>query len=64
MSKIINVTRSSIPEYEEYCEEIKSIVDYVSTVNGGHGAVREIIEHFLRDSGDWEGLVEKIYGGV
>ena len=25
MSKIINVTRSSIPEYEEYCEEIKSI---------------------------------------
>ena len=46
------------------CEEIKEIADYVSTVNGGHGAVREIIEHFLRESGDWEGLVEKIYGGV
>ena len=46
------------------CEEIKRIADYVSTVNGGHGAVREIIEHFLRESGDWEGLVEKIYGGV
>ena len=46
------------------CEQSKSIVDYVSTVNGGHGAVREIIEHFLRESGDWEGLVEKIYGGV
>ena len=46
------------------CEEIKSIADYVSTVNGGHGAVREIIEHFLRESGDWECLVEKIYGGV
>lgn len=46
------------------CEEIKSIADYVSTVTGGHGAVREIIEHFIRQSGDWEGLVKKIYGGV
>ena len=46
------------------CEEIKNIADYVSTVNGGHGAVREIIEHALRASGDWDSLVEKIYGGV
>ena len=46
------------------CEEIKEIADYVSTVNGGHGAVREIIEHALRESGDWDSLVEKIYGGV
>ncbi len=46
------------------CEEIKEIADYVSTVNGGHGAVREIIEHVLRESGDWDSLVEKIYGGV
>jgi 3-deoxy-D-manno-octulosonate 8-phosphate phosphatase (KDO 8-P phosphatase) len=46
------------------CEEIKRIADYVSTVNGGHGAVREIIEHALRASGDWDSLVEKIYGGV
>ena len=46
------------------CEEIKEISDYVSIVSGGHGAVREIIEHFLRESGDWKGLTEKIYGGV
>ena len=46
------------------CEEIKEIADYVSTVNGGHGAVRDIIEYALRASGDWAGLVEKIYGGV
>lgn len=46
------------------CEEIKRIADYVSTVKGGQGAVREIIEHALRASGDWESLVEKIYGGV
>lgn len=46
------------------CEEIKKIADYVSTVKGGQGAVREIIEHALRVSGDWDSLVEKIYGGV
>lgn len=44
------------------CEEIKAIADYVSPVKGGQGAVREIIEHFLRESGDWDELVEKIYG--
>ena len=46
------------------CEEIKRIADYVSTVKGGQGAVREIIEHALRASGDWDSLVEKIFGGV
>lgn len=46
------------------CEEIKAIADYISPVRGGRGAVREIIEHFLRESGEWEGLVEKIYGGI
>ena len=44
------------------CEEIKSIADYVSPVCGGKGAVREIVEHFLRESGSWEKLVDKIYG--
>ena len=44
------------------CEEIKEIADYVSPVCGGKGAVREIVEHFLRESGDWDGLVKKIYG--
>ena len=27
MSEIINVTRSSIPEFEEYCNEIRGIWD-------------------------------------
>ena len=44
------------------CEEIKAISNYVSLIKGGQGAVREIIEHFLRESGDWDDLVEKIYG--
>lgn len=44
------------------CQEIKEIADYVSPVCGGKGAVREIIEHFFRESGDWDRIVEKIYG--
>lgn len=46
------------------CEEIKAASDYVSTVKGGQGAVREIIERFLRESGDWDRLIKTIYGGV
>lgn len=34
------------------CAEVKAIADYVSSVNGGHGAVRDVIEHMLRQSGE------------
>lgn len=44
------------------CQEVKSISDYISSVPGGHGAVREVIEHYLREQGVWETLVEKTYG--
>lgn len=43
------------------CKEIVEIADYVSTVQGGYGAVREIVEHVLREAGLWEQLVSKIY---
>ena len=44
------------------CSEIISISDYVSRFNGGHGAVRDIIEHLLRKSGEWEKAVMSVYG--
>ena len=44
------------------CMEILQIADYVSPVKGGYGAVREIIEHMLRISGEWEKSVSEIYG--
>ena len=44
------------------CPEIKAIADYISPVRGGQGAVRDIIEHQLRDTGDWDSIVKKIYG--
>lgn len=44
------------------CVEIKKIADYVSTVNGGHGVVRDVIEHILRETGEWDDAVSKVYG--
>lgn len=47
---------------EDSCVEVKERADYVSTVRGGHGAVRDIIEHMLRDRGEWESIMAELYG--
>ncbi len=44
------------------CLEVKERADYVSAVKGGHGAVRDIIEHMLRERGEWEKATAEIYG--
>lgn len=44
------------------CEEVKAICDYVSDVQGGHGAVRDIISWLLRQRGQWDSFVEQRYG--
>lgn len=44
------------------CEEIKEICDYVSPVEGGHGAVRDIISYLLKQRGEWEKAVSDVYG--
>lgn len=44
------------------CVEVKGIADYVSTVNGGYGAVRDIVEHILIETGEWDDAVSKVYG--
>lgn len=43
------------------CAEILNISDYVSVKNGGEGAVRDIIEHILREAGAWESAVKEVY---
>lgn len=45
----INVTRSSMPSYEEYCEEIKSIWDTVHLTNMGpiHNKFKEQVKEYL-----------------
>lgn len=44
------------------CAEIKERADYISTVRGGRGAVRDIIEHMLRERGEWETIMAELYG--
>jgi 3-deoxy-D-manno-octulosonate 8-phosphate phosphatase (KDO 8-P phosphatase) len=41
---------------------VKERADYVSSVNGGSGAVRDIIEYMLRQRGEWESVTAKVYG--
>ena len=44
------------------CKEILEIADYVSKCRGGQGAVRDVIEYVLEQSGEWKPIVEVIYG--
>lgn len=44
------------------CDEVKHVANYVSNVAGGHGAVRDVIEHLLREQGLWEKAVRNVYG--
>ncbi len=48
----INVTRSSMPSYEEYCEEIKAIWDTVHLTNMGpiHNKLKEKLKEYLKVS--------------
>lgn len=42
-------------------DEIKEICDYVSSKNGGDGAVRDVISHILKERGQWEMAIDKCY---
>lgn len=44
------------------CEEVRMICDYVSGVQAGHGAVRDIIAWLLKQRGQWESAVAQVYG--
>lgn len=46
---------------EDACEEVKAICDYISSVKGGQGAVRDIVAHLLKVRGEWEKATAKIY---
>ena len=43
------------------CEEVKAQADYISEVNGGYGAVRDVISHILKARGQWEVAYKKVY---
>ncbi len=39
--------------------EVKAAARWVSAAAGGHGAVREAVEHLLRAAGEWQQVVER-----
>lgn len=39
--------------------ELKDAADYVTTTQGGSGAVREVIEYILKDTGKWQELIQR-----
>lgn len=47
---------------EDSCLEVKNTANYISPVKGGYGAVRDVIEHLLRESNLWDEAVSKVYG--
>lgn len=48
---------------QDACEEVKEAADYISDVKGGSGAVRDIVAFLLKQRGEWESCIQKIYGG-
>lgn len=44
-------------------EEVKQCADFVTSCAGGKGAVREVIEYILKNSGRWQRLMEKYLPG-
>ena len=40
-------------------DELKHAADYITISQGGHGAVREVIEYILKRNGKWQGLMQR-----
>ncbi len=40
-------------------DEVKQYADYVTTAAGGSGAVREVIEYILKNTGRWQQLMKR-----
>jgi len=40
-------------------EEVREAADYVTSVPGGKGAVREVVELVLKNTGQWDGAIRK-----
>ena len=43
------------------CPEVKRRANYISKIEGGYGAVRDVIEYILKKSGEWDVAISKIY---
>ena len=44
------------------CDEVKEKADYISGINGGYGAARDIVSYLLKERGEWEKVISDVYG--
>lgn len=44
------------------CDEVKEKTDYISSIKGGYGAVRDIVSYLLKERGEWEKAISDVYG--
>ena len=40
-------------------QEVLEITNFISSKNGGDGAVREFLEHIMKKNGMWKKILEK-----
>ena len=43
-------------------EEVRESADYVTSVRGGRGAIREVVELILKNTGRWENVIRRYVG--
>jgi len=43
-------------------EELKQDADYITSLHGGHGAMREVVELLLKNTNRWESVLRKYQG--
>lgn len=46
---------------KDACKEVKAAADFVSSIKGGHGAVRDIVEHEMELAGMWSTAIQSVY---
>ena len=45
-------------------EDVRQVADYVTSVPGGRGAIREVVELLLKNSDRWETAISRYTGGT
>ena len=43
-------------------EEVREAADYVTSVAGGKGAIREVVELILKNTGQWNDVIQRYVG--
>ena len=57
LSVMKNVGLSGCPK--DSIQEVLEISNFVSSKNGGDGAVRELLEYIMKSNGMWKKILEK-----